>query len=241
MPSHNNGKGKVILEIQGDAEGIFLERVNRFLARVKIGEREEYAHVHDPGRLKELLYPGNSVILKKYPKKGRRTEWEIIAARYKGGWIFTNSKFHRVISERILKDIEISPLGKLEELRAEVRIGKSRIDYMAIRNGEKIWIEVKGCTLERNNVALFPDAPTERGRRHVEELHKIIKDGGKAALMILVFHADVKCFSPNREMDKEFSEAYRDAIGEGLEVYPIVLDYDGRRIRFLGYLPLCEN
>jgi len=140
-----------------------------------------------------------------------------------------------------LKDIEISPLGKLEELRAEVRIGKSRIDYMAIRNGEKIWIEVKGCTLERNNVALFPDAPTERGRRHVEELHKIIKDGGKAALMILVFHADVKCFSPNREMDKEFSEAYRDAIGEGLEVYPIVLDYDGRRIRFLGYLPLCEN
>jgi len=72
MPSHNNGKGKVILEIQGDAEGIFLERVNRFLARVKIGEREEYAHVHDPGRLKELLYPGNSVILKRYPKKIRK-------------------------------------------------------------------------------------------------------------------------------------------------------------------------
>jgi len=241
MSSHNNGKSKIIFEIQGDAEGTFIERINRFLAQVKIGNSIHYAHIHDPGRLSELLYKGNRIMLKRYPHKGRKTEWEVIAARYKDRWIFTNSKFHRALSERILRDENISPLGKIEELKAEVKIGNSRIDYLLIKNGKRIWVEVKGCTLEKDGVALFPDAPTERGRRHIEELHTLIKKGDYASLLILVFHKNVRCFSPNRQMDERFAEAYDEARKDGLLVYPVKLEYDGKHISFLGLIPLCED
>ena len=241
MPCDNHGKGKVILRIKGDAEGSFVERKNRFLAEVKIGNAVHFAHIHDPGRLKELLYPGNAVLLKRYSKEKRKTEWEIIAAKYHGRWVLTNSKFHRPISERIIMDKDISPFGDVDEIKAEVKIGKSRIDYLLLKNGKRIWVEVKGCTLKKGGVALFPDAPTERGRRHVEELHRLLKSGDLAALMILIFHEDAKCFSPNRKMDEKFAKAYDTARRDGLKIYPIKLNYDGRKITFQGLIHLCEN
>ncbi len=241
MPRHNNGENKVVLKISGDAIGIFIERKNRFLASVEIDETPHEVHVHDPGRLNELLYPGNRVLLKKYPLGKRKTEWELIAADKNGGWIFTNSKFHRKISETILRDALISPLGSLDSLKAEVRTGRSRIDFLAKKDGRRIWIEVKGCTLEKNGVALFPDAPTARGRRHVEELIHLKEEGDDAAIIFLVF-VDAVCFKPNRETDIEFSRAFEKAMKNGVEIYPLMLSYDSRSIRFERIMKLCgEN
>lgn len=241
MPSNNYGKGKVILTLPYDSTGIFLERPNRFLGKVLINDKEEFVHIHDPGRLSELLYKGNEVLLKRYDNKKRKTKWEIIGAKYKGNWIFTNSKFHRIISERILRDPEISPFGRVDEIRAEVRIGNSRIDYLLIKNKKRVWVEVKGCTLEEDDIALFPDAPTMRGKRHVEELKKMIDCGDDASLLILIFHPNVKCFAPNEKRDKKFAESYWNAIDKGLKVYPSILQYDGKNIIFKGYTSLCTN
>jgi len=241
MPSDNHGKGKVIFTIPYDSKAIFLDRPNRFLGKVLIDGKEELVHIHDPGRLSELLYHGNEVLLKKYCNEKRKTKWELLGAKYKGNWIFTNSKFHRIISERILKDPQISPFGKVEDIKAEVKTGNSRIDYLLMKNGKRIWVEVKGCTLEENNIALFPDAPTARGRRHVEELKKLIEEGDRAALLILIFHTNIKCFAPNEKRDKKFAETYLDAINRGLEVHPLLLQYDGKNIIFKGYTSLCAN
>jgi len=239
MPSDNNGKGKIVLTIKGDVVGVFIKRLNRFLATVKIGKDIHYVHVHDPSRLGELLYPGNKVLLKKYSKKHRKTAWELIAAKYKERWVFTNSKFHRLISERILQDNEISPLGKLDEIRPEVTIGKSRIDYLAIKNGRKVWIEIKGCTLEKNSIALFPDAPTERGRRHLEELIKLKNSGDEAIIIFLVF-VKALCFAPNNATDPKFAKIFLKALKNRVGVYPLLLDYNGFEIKFYGLLKLCN-
>ena len=241
MSSNFNGENKVILNIAPDGEGIFLERINRFLGKVKYDGKEVLVHIHDPGRLEELLYRENLVLLKKSKKASRKTKWDILAARYENKWILINSRFHRQISENIIGEENISPFGKLELIKPEVKVGDSRIDFLLLKNGKRIWVEVKGCTLKDGNYALFPDAPTKRGKRHIEELEKLIKNGDDAALLILVFHKDVECFKLNEDRDKEFAIEYFKALNNRLKVYPAVLEYDGKNVIFRGYIPSCQK
>lgn len=238
MSSYNNGEAKVILPLKFDSLGYFIDRPNRFIGRVRIGEKVVETHVHDSGRLEELLFPGNRVLLKRYENPRRKTQWEVIAAQFKNHWILTNSKFHRRISQRILEDPDISPFSQVSRVIPEVKLGDSRIDFL-VEADDRIWVEVKGCTLKIEHMAVFPDAPTSRGRRHVEELKKALARGDRAALLILVFHPDARCFAPNSLTDPDFSKAYHSAISDGLEVYSALLEYDGSAVKFLGYIPLC--
>ncbi len=232
MPSNNYGENKVVFKIEGESEGEFVRRVNRFLGMVKINGEIVNVHIHDPGRLEELLYPGNMVLLKRYHKYGRKTSWEIIASKLDERWIFTNSKFHSKIAENILKG-EFSPFGRAKNIVSEVRYGKSRLDFYI--EDYDLWIEVKGCTLLKESMALFPDAPTVRGRRHVEELIRIRELGSRAAIIFLVF-VPAKYFSPNYETDPDFSHALEVAHSKGVEIYPISLNYNGREIIYEGEL-----
>ncbi|MCD6370194.1 MAG: DNA/RNA nuclease SfsA [Thermoplasmata archaeon] len=239
MPRHNNGKDKVIFNIPADAEGTFIRRLNRFAREILIHGMNFYAHIHDLGQLEELLYFGNSVLLKSYRKVvGRKTEWELLAARLKDSWIFVNSKFHRIFAERIFKDPSISPFGEIDDMTPEIRVGNSRLDFLLRKNGKRIWVEVKGCTLIRNSKALFPDAPTSRGRRHVNELLNLKARRDDAALVILVF-IPASCFAPNAATDSEFAQIFCDAVKAGIEVRPLLLAYDGNSIIFCGEIPLC--
>ncbi len=240
MPGNNNGENKIVFEIPYDAQGKFRARDNRFLGRFSLDGKTVYVHIHDPGRLEELLKNGNEVLLKKYNKKGRRTKWEVIAAKFRNNWIFTNSKFHSAIARKIIEDPKISPLGKVDKIYPEIKVGESRLDFLILRKNEKIWVEVKGCTLMEENIALFPDAPTVRGKRHVEELIKLREKGDRAALIFLVFH-NAKCFSPNEERDENFAKKFYRAIKEGVEIYPIHLSYDGNFIYYHGVIPVCEK
>lgn len=242
-----------LIDLPHDAVGIFQDRPNRFLGIVdiidsktgKVTSKGVKAHVHDPGRLKEILYPGNKVLMKKPSQKSmitRKTSWDIIAGLVGNQWILVHSGYHRKISEAILKNHKISPFGKLKSYTPEVRFGHSRLDFLLTKKtGKNIYVEVKGCTLTIDDRALFPDAPTERGSRHMESLIDARKSGFEAALLILVFRADSRCFAPNEETDKKFAEIFKKAIRNGVSVYPLVLCYEKGKIYFQKAIPVCQD
>ncbi len=234
MPSHNHGKNKVVFRIEGDTVGKFIRRENRFLAKVKIKDEIVNAHIHDPGRLGELLYPGNTVLLKYYEDGRRKTSWEIIASKLGERWIFINSKFHNKIAENILKR-DFSPFGRAKNIVKEIKYGKSRLDFYI--EDYNLWIEVKGCTLLKGSTALFPDAPTVRGRKHVLELTKIRESGYRAAIIFIVF-VPAEEFSPNYETDPEFFRALEIANFRGVEIHPLRLNYNGSEVVYEGEIPV---
>jgi sugar fermentation stimulation protein A len=186
---------KPILKLPHDTEAIFQERPNRFLGLVNFPETQEseQVHIHDPGRLEELLYTNNRVLVKRAKNPKRKTKWDTLAA---------------LIRE----------------------------------DGVEVFVEVKGCTLAIDGIALFPDAPTKRGTRHVQTLMDLRSEGFDIALIILVFRHDSKCFAPNKRTDPVFAETLSTAIQNfGLKVYPILLEYDGKNIYYNKSIPLCPN
>ncbi|RLE59375.1 MAG: DNA/RNA nuclease SfsA [Thermoprotei archaeon] len=233
---------KKVLELPGELIGRFISRPNRFLATVELdgGEVVE-VHVHDPGRLKEILRPNSRVLLKRADKEGRRTKYDLLAGEVDGIWVFVHSGYHRDISTYLLQKGVVDGIGRPSTLHPEYRYGKSRMDFMLEVGGEMMLVEVKGCTLARSGVALFPDAPTVRGRRHLEELIRAVKEGMRAAVIFLTFRPDSTCFLPNGETDPDFERTFWRAVDVGVEVYPILLSYDGWWINHLGSLPLCTT
>ena len=235
-----------ILRIDNNTEGIFKERPNRFLGKVQITNNSknkstlESAHIHDPGRLKELLFPDNKVLLKHATNQNRKTRWDVIAARKGKQWVFIHSGFHRAISENILRNIKINPFGKLQTIRPEIKIGHSRLDFELITEDEtKILVEVKGCTLTCDSIALFPDAPTARGVRHIQTLLDAQAMGYSTALLVLIFRKDSICFAPNKDTDPNFASIFKMALKNNVKVYPMVLSYDGNKIFYERIIPVC--
>ncbi len=232
--------GKDVIEVETDAKGRFVERKNRFLGTVDIDGKVVEVHVRDPGRLEEILYEGNEVLVKKAKSKDRKTNWDLIAGKVKDNWIFVNSGYHREIAESVLENDGISPYSELEKINPEVQLGDSRIDFLLVKGDERVWLEVKGCTLAKDGVALFPDAPTERGKRHVEELRKAMENGDRAALLVLVFRPDAECFAPKESTDPEFAEVFREAVDEGLEVHPLKFRFEDDILRYVSEIPVCN-
>lgn len=235
---------KSLVHLPFDSKGIFVSRENRFLGKVRLKDTDSVVkvHVRDPGRLEEILYEGNEVLLEKAESDDRKTDWTLLAGKVKDDWILVNSGYHRKISESILNDQVLSPFGEIEGYEAEKKLGDSRIDFSLQKNEGDIWVEVKGCTLAEEEIALFPDAPTKRGKRHVEELIRAneAKDTS-AALLFLVFRPDARCFSPYEKQDPDFSKSFEKALEEGVEVHAIQLEYDGSDILYKGEIPICED
>jgi len=237
-----------ILSLPYDVKAKFLERPNRFLGLVEIMDNKtnkpsiEKVHIHDPGRLQELLFHGNQVLLKRVENPARKTCWDMLAAYVNNKWILVHSGYHRSIVENILKHPKINPFGELLEIIPEVRLGNSRLDFLLTKNdGKKIYLEVKGCTLAHNGTALFPDAPTTRGTRHLKTLMSAKLSGVDAAILILIFRSDSGCFAPNRNTDPKFAEVFKNAINHGVKVYPRVFSYNGKNIFYGKTIPVCPN
>jgi len=235
-----------LFKVPYDAQGIFLERPNRFLGRVDITspfeQKDVLIHVHDPGRLPDLLIPGAQVRLKQASNPNRKTGWDLLAAEKGDHWVFVNSAYHRRIVEHILTTQEISPFEHVTEIQPEVRLGKSRLDFcLTLKDGQKVYIETKGCTLALEGRALFPDAPTERGSRHVMELVELRKLGHLAVLFMLVFREDAGCFAPHFKVDAKFSKALEKALDNGVELHSIVIAYRGSALIYQGTIPLCSG
>ena len=225
-----------LLRYEAHREARVVERLNRFLVSFEADGVEDLAHLHDPGRLKEIIYPGNRILLRKATNPSRKTAWDVVAGMTPGGWVLVNSALHRALAEKIFTS-SLFPY-RVSKIVPEVPHGKSRLDFLLEVNGKKVWVEVKGCTLAENGVALFPDAPTARGAKHMEELAEIARSGDSAMVLVLVFRQDAASFSPNARTDPKFAKSFLKALESGVEVLPLLLSYDGQWISLLKRIEL---
>ena len=205
-------------------EARFLRRVNRFTAFVELNGREEIVHVKNTGRCKELLLEGARAFLEEADKEGRKTKYSLIAV-YKGDTLVNmDSQAPNQMAAEALAEGKIIEIGEVDFLKREVKYENSRFDLFYQKGDKKGFIEVKGVTLEEDGVAKFPDAPTERGAKHLRELIKAKEEGYEAAVLFVIQMKGVQEFRPNEERDKNFTEALREAEKAGVEI----LAYDCR-------------
>lgn len=199
-------------------EAVFIERPNRFIANVCIEGKEEKVHVKNTGRCRELLLKGCRVFLEESKNNARKTKYSLVAV-YKGERLINmDSQIPNYVAEEALKKGIIKEIGIPDFVKREVKYSQSRFDIYYEKDGRKGFIEVKGVTLEKNGEVLFPDAPTERGTKHIKELIKAKKEGYEAAVLFVIQMKDVSFFAPNAETDKDFSQALKNAKEEGVNI-----------------------
>lgn len=197
-------------------KAIFLERPNRFIAYVNLDGRTETVHVKNTGRCKELLIPGTEIILEKSRNPARKTKYDLISVRKSNRWINMDSQIPNKAAEEWLLKGSLFP--EEIQIRREKTFGNSRFDLYVESSRRKAFMEVKGVTLEENNIARFPDAPTQRGLKHVEELTHCIRDGYEAYLLFVIQMKGITCFEPNWNTHPEFGEALIDAQNAGVKL-----------------------
>jgi len=198
--------------------GRFVRRLNRFAAEVLVEGQTTLAHVPNSGRLGELLVEGASVYVHPASRPDRKTAHDLLLVRFADRLVSVDSRAPAAIAAEALLTRGVPPAPAAEELRREVPVGDSRIDLW-LRGGSEAWlIEVKGCTLVADGTALFPDAPTARGRRHLEHLAEAVAGGLRAMALFVVQRDDACRFAPNRAGDPEFADALAEASRAGVEV-----------------------
>ena len=197
----------------------FIYRPNRFQAYVTIDGVETMVHVPNTGRCKEILIPGCNVILREENNPSRKTKYDLIGG-YKGDrFINIDSHIPNKVVDEALKNKKIDLLKEYEIIQREKTFGNSRFDFkLSSNNGDECYLEVKGVTLEDQGKTMFPDAPTERGRKHLLELVEVKKIGKEAAVLFLIQMEDVEYFTPYDDMDKKFGEALRFAKENGVHI-----------------------
>jgi len=210
------------MKIENILNGIFVERPNRFLVHFKINSNDkniEMAHLRDPGRLKELLIPNVKLLLRKASNPNRKTGYDVIAVYHDKRWILINSGFHSDLASELIESGMIGELDNYSIQRREFSYGNSRIDFLLTSTTSNLMLlEVKGCTLVEDGLAKFPDAPTLRGKKHLDELSSSTKNGYKAAVLFLIIRDDAEKFTPNTPMDPDFAAALKNADENGVTI-----------------------
>lgn len=198
------------------SEAAFLSRPNRFVAYVEREGKQEICHVKNTGRCRELLAPGARVYLQESDNPARKTRYDLVAVR-KGERIVNMDS--QIPNYAVREWLEAGNLfQKISLLRPEMRYGNSRFDLYLEADGKRIFMEIKGVTLEENGEARFPDAPTERGVKHIRELINCVKDGYEAYVMFVIQMKGVYSIKPNDQMHPAFGEALREAALAGVKV-----------------------
>lgn len=197
-------------------QGYFIARPNRFIAHVELDGQVEVCHVKNTGRCRELLTPRAVVYVECHDDPKRKTKYSLIAVEKGGLLINMDSQApNKVVSEWLQSGGLVS---ELTLLKPECKHGTSRFDFYVETLQQKLFIEVKGVTLEENCVAMFPDAPTERGVKHLDELAQAVGEGYAAAAIFVIQMRGVNCFTPNRRTHAAFAEALLRAQQAGVQV-----------------------
>ncbi len=199
-------------------EGRFLERLNRFVARVEIGGQAETVHVKNTGRCRELLRPGARVWCAASDNPARKTKYDLITVE-KGRYLINMDS--QAPNAAVKEWLEAGGLGPAELVRPEQTYGSSRFDFFLRREGKGMYLEVKGVTLEEDGVCRFPDAPTERGARHLRELMAARAEGFDAAVLFVIQMRPVRWLRPNDKTDPAFGQALREAAAAGVQVLAV--------------------
>ena len=209
-------------------QGTFIDRPNRFIAHVAVDGRTETVHVKNTGRCRELLLPGADVWLTAPGTEGRKTKYDLVSVR-KGSGIMVN------IDSQAPNAVVREWLDRqgYDKVVPEYTYGDSRIDFYLERGGDRTLMEVKGCTLETDGVGYFPDAPTERGVRHLRELAKAVKEGYHAVLAFAIQMNGITEVRPNVRTHPAFGEAWQAAEKAGVQILflPCLVEPDGLRVR----------
>lgn len=197
-------------------KGKFLSRPNRFIAQVELQGQVETVHVKNTGRCRELLIPGVEVILEKSDNPSRKTGYDLIAVNKKGNWINMDSQIPNKAAEEWLMKGELFP----EEITVhrEKTYGNSRFDLYVESPCRKAFLEVKGVTLEEDGIARFPDAPTKRGVKHIQELIHCLEDGYEAYLLFVIQMKGIQRFEPNWKTHPQLGEALIQAREAGVKL-----------------------
>ena len=202
--------------------GTFISRPNRFIAKVDIGGTVETVHVKNTGRCAELLQPGNTVYLEKSANPARKTAYDLVAVEKQLPCGIRMVNMDSMAPNQMAGEwLSSGALGDIRNLRSEVTVGDSRYDFAGEENGRRVVIEVKGCTLEENGVAKFPDAPTERGVKHLRGLIELAKSGCRCIVLIVIQMKGVHVFRPNWKTHAEFGKALADAKEAGVEIIAV--------------------
>lgn len=195
--------------------GIFLSRPNRFIAHVQIQGQVEVVHVKNTGRCRELLPVGAEVWCQRSDNPARKTKYDLITVRKGSRLINMDSQAPNAAAKEWLRG---GGLGEISQLRAETTHGDSRFDFSFVKDGRTCFLEVKGVTLETDGICAFPDAPTERGARHLRGLTEAAKAGYGTYVLFVIQMADVASLHPNDATDPDFGKALREAAANGVEV-----------------------
>jgi len=194
----------------------FIDRPNRFIAKIQLDGSIELCHVKNTGRCRELLTPGARVFVQEFDTLSRKTKYDLIGVMKGERMVNMDSQVpNKVFQEwmaagNFLKDITL--------IKPEVKFRNSRFDFYAETEKDRIFIEVKGVTLEKDNIVLFPDAPTERGVKHIRELMECVDEGYKAYVVFIIQMKGVKYFTPNYETHEAFAHIIRLAQSKGVKV-----------------------
>jgi len=205
-----------------------IRRPNRFLAYVQLEEslEEVKAHVSDPGRLKELLYSNAEIMVRKELEKERKTAYTVVGAKYENIWVNIQSTLSNKLFAEEYKKI---PFFKhYEILRREYTFGSSRFDFLMknTKTNEETLVEIKSATLVKEGKALFPDAPTKRGAKHVKELREALQKGFKSVIVFIIKREDATALSPNASIDPIFAKELKFAVNKGVIVLAVNCFYD---------------
>jgi len=214
---------KALYDLPNLMKGKFLTRPNRFRSEIEYQGKVETAHIHDPGRMKELLIKGREVLFT--DNKGKLTYY-VKAVKCEDEWVLIDTAQHSKIAKKVFE--HLPEFSKVKEIKSEVKIGNSRIDFTL----DGVPLEVKGVSLVKDGLALFPDAPTERGTRHVGE---IIEHNGIIFFLVL---RNAKSFAPNKTMDPKFAEKLSEARKKGIEIKAVQISFDGNTLYYEGKVEL---
>jgi len=200
-------------------DGVFLERPNRYLAQVEIEGRRVSAHVPDPGRLPGLMIPQRRVRLIYNPGAKRKTDYTMALVKHGRIWVSVFPVFaNRLVGDALAKRA-LPGFSGYTDFSAEVKVGRSRFDFQLNFSNGPMWVEVKSVSLVEQTVGKFPDAPTERGRRHVEELIELKRKGNRTAVVFVSQRSDTRTITSNDVIDPEFGKRLREAKQAGVELY----------------------
>lgn len=195
--------------------GHFICRPNRFIAHIEINGREEVCHVKNTGRCRELLQPGAQVWCQKSGNPNRKTKFDLICVQKEDRLINMDSQAPNAAARQWLLS---GGLGPITGLRPEFTHADSRFDFCFQKDGQMCFLEVKGVTLEQDGICAFPDAPTQRGTKHIRGLTQAVKDGFGAYVLFVIQMRDVLCIHPNDKTDPAFAAALREAAESGVGI-----------------------
>ncbi|MGI6004896.1 MAG: DNA/RNA nuclease SfsA [Christensenellales bacterium] len=218
------------------AFGIFIERPNRFIARVQVDGKEEICHVRTTGRCGELFVPGAKVVLEKSDSPNRKTRYSVVAV-YRGALLVN-------IDSQMPNKLFAQWVGKgrfwpqVRRMKAEYAHGDSRFDFYLEAGEKRTLVEVKGVTLKVGRTALFPDAPTKRGLKHLKGLLQAVKEGYEAYAVFVVQMQGARVFMPNEKCDPAFARALREAQAGGVHIAALECRVAPQEIYITGELPV---